>query len=1016
MSDDNFIIKPETLSHSKAMEDLEQFLTTTGDANSWSGFFSTSTGTAVINAVAALHAMTSYRSIIARREGFLAYANAYSSVVAAAQTLGYSASKGRNTVLDLTVVPNFTGILERYSVIGSVKDVDLVLLDDTPVTEGNQVVLRVSCGQLLSETRTVTSTSSATYRFKSASVSEDYRVLLNGAEVTVSDKMKDLASDYFVAITNPAGAVDVMYLNSSTSPVSWATGDSLTVEYLKLKDISFEFADLSFDHGELLSSDTVFSFQGKEDIEEIRINAPTAHETQNLIRGREDYAKLFRTLSAKLSDTNQRDVTAAVIELAYCTDDTVLLTDSEKQILLDDLETFRPFGVAPPDLLEPTRAPIALAFTIKLLNSSGDPVTYIDQVLESFQNKLEQEINFETLENLVEQADFIKTARIEVNADTWQSLGQYERANHVKPSIEDGFVYEMESIIYKSGTVEPDWSSLSAGDKITDGRVVWTAQVTDLTALATTWQSETRYYLNDLILPTFPIGLMFKCTSFINKSFGNNEVQEISFSEVPDAGTFRIHQGDYQTQDIDFDATSQEIEDALNAMESLSEVQVTGDTSSTITILFQGADGNKSQQLLEVTDIGKDEKQLISFSDIPTDGTWALSLDGNATPLLSASSTAADVKNSLELLPNIDQVSVVGDFANGFTVTFEGINSKKDVSLLGLSDTTAGVDEVQTISFSDVPVSGSWRIHINDEYTTTLPYDADSLAVQTALNSLDSLSNVQVSGDYSSDFVVTFTGNDGDKPQSLLSTIHSGQNEIQKLNFSSPPDAGTFRMTHEGSDTIDLPSNASYAQIKSALESLASITEVQVSGDYINGIDIEFTGPDGNKPHSLITVSREPANAVQEITFTPTVPHGATGANESFVLEFDGELTNPIFLDSLSFLQDIEDELNSLTSIGQVSVTGDASVASTIQVEFVGPDSYKEILTAITVDTQPATVSVLSTSIVSIGYPVTVNNLSRLGVDVVVTTTRTVEGLTDANLTGESITITENNYRCLPYN
>jgi len=88
------------------------------------------------------------------------------------------------------------------------------------------------------------------------------------------------------------------------------------------------------------------------------------------------------------------------------------------------------------------------------------------------------------------------------------------------------------------------------------------------------------------------------------------------------------------------------------------------------------------------------------------------------------------------------------------------------------SETTliAGVDEVQTIGFSATPDEGSITFFYNAEETAALTYNDATQAVtlQIYLRALSGLSAVTVSGSFASDFVITFTNDDGKQEQPLL--------------------------------------------------------------------------------------------------------------------------------------------------------------------------------------------------------------------------------------------------------
>jgi uncharacterized phage protein gp47/JayE len=83
----------------------------------------------------------------------------------------------------------------------------------------------------------------------------------------------------------------------------------------------------------------------------------------------------------------------------------------------------------------------------------------------------------------------------------------------------------------------------------------------------------------------------------------------------------------------------------------------------------------------------------------------------------------------------------------------------------------AGTDEIQNLAFSATPTSGSFRLVYEDESTALIPFTANAAAVQTALNNLNDLSGVTVSGSFAAGFAVTFAGADGkiDQPALLVS-------------------------------------------------------------------------------------------------------------------------------------------------------------------------------------------------------------------------------------------------------
>ncbi|HCU24362.1 MAG TPA: hypothetical protein DF383_05030 [Deltaproteobacteria bacterium] len=94
-----------------------------------------------------------------------------------------------------------------------------------------------------------------------------------------------------------------------------------------------------------------------------------------------------------------------------------------------------------------------------------------------------------------------------------------------------------------------------------------------------------------------------------------------------------------------------------------------------------------------------------------------------------------------------------------------------------------GVDEVQEINFSALPDAGAFTLVFNGEETVSIAFNASNSFIQNALNSLNALSDVNVTGDFSSGLVITFALNNGATPQPLLVL---GDNSLE--SSSSPVD------------------------------------------------------------------------------------------------------------------------------------------------------------------------------------------------------------------------------------
>lgn len=108
----------------------------------------------------------------------------------------------------------------------------------------------------------------------------------------------------------------------SASKYSYDTGDILKLRYIETEEISFESGKLSFDLGTVNVITIQNKYQAPEEISRIKETAPLYHETQHVIRGREDYRKLLKQSLPNISDTNSYDVSPAVVAVTYVKDHT----------------------------------------------------------------------------------------------------------------------------------------------------------------------------------------------------------------------------------------------------------------------------------------------------------------------------------------------------------------------------------------------------------------------------------------------------------------------------------------------------------------------------------------------------------------------------------------------------------------------------------------------------------------------------------------------------------------------
>lgn len=121
----------------------------------------------------------------------------------------------------------------------------------------------------------------------------------------------------------------------------------------------------------------------------------------------------------------------------------------------------------------------------------------------------------------------------------------------------------------------------------------------------------------------------------------------------------------------------------------------------------------------------------------------------------------------IEALPPTVSTAIVRVFGTlgtvvpgGFQVSVAGAPDRAFTSIVS-AVISSTVDEIQKIAFSAVPTAGNFSLTFQGQTTTSIPFNATSTTVQTALNALSNLSGVVVSGNFLTGFLVTFSGADG---------------------------------------------------------------------------------------------------------------------------------------------------------------------------------------------------------------------------------------------------------------
>ena len=940
----NFIVDPSSADFDQISLDLRTFLESRPDAARWQGFFDSQVGTTIIQMMAGMATYLQYNTIVSRREAYAPYAQNRSSIIGFGQSVGYSADRGRNAVVTVTIVPNFTGVLDAFSIIGSVKDVDLVLLEATTVNDGVAVTVDAVVGSLLTETQVVPSANPQAFRFQNPNVSQDIRVKINGELVETSERMVDLIDEKFIVQSNVLSSVDVYYINLASFTLEIETGDNIEIEYIQLRSVDFELSDIVFDFGAVQSSILKSVFVDVENQGSLFVNAQNFNETQGLIRGRLDYEKLFLALRNNIVDTSHRDISPAVVELLYVLNDSSLFNDLEKVDLITELSASRPMGIEPPTIADPTIVFLPLSIDVTLLSSDGDPVNSVEGIVSTNEFQLGHKIKFTTVEQELETLEFIKIARVRIKGQSRQSQANYVRGAYITAFPDNGLVYEATDILYFSGDVEPAWP-LNLGDTIVDGGICWELCGTvDACTDPGAWSPGTEYPIGSQVQPTTPNGFFYCAKAFVNQSGSSLEIQLISFPSVPQSGTYRLEFNGEETGDIPFDASAGDIANALNGLNGLSDVIVTGDTSNGFEVQFAGDDSNQAQPQITINGAGLNEKNCIAWDILPNTGTFRIEYQGQTTMPLAFNITNAALQGELETLASIGNSNVVvndGEGADTYEIEFQGtlglqnlagsivITDNQLFSSTGLAATVAdtvpgvlpdpGLDEVQLIRFSQVPDSGvsevqeiafntppdvgQFQINFNGQTTPLLDFNTNAATVQAELENLSSIGagSVVVTGDFINGFVLTFQGDLELSAISQVVVLNSsleagGIAVITTINtLTQGVDAGEWALNFNGSQTTDFGPTTTAAQVQAALEALPTINSgnVTVTGDFANDFVITFVGSLAKADQNLIastpgTLTREGVDVTITVVVDTegVIPDIGTDAQQSITFDF----------------------------------------------------------------------------------------------------------------------------------
>lgn len=558
----NFIINPESVSFAQIKRNLLTYIATLPSYQQYSKFYRSEGGDHIVSLIAGLATYDRYTGIASTRENYLGYTNNRVNAIGITSNTSYNAYRGRNVIIQLRVIPDRNMIIRKYETCGSINGVDISPLTTYTLLQNVPITIQCVVGDVITSTQVARDSNLAVFVFTDNRVSQDLKYLLNNEEVPICLDAKSMLNDEYYLQSNAFGGVSAHYLNYNIpggSPLyPYTTGDVFSLVYVKLQNIQFNFTtDVLFDYGTLdfshVDSLVLAPYRSPESKESIQINAPISFETQKTIRGREDFAKFFKTLNSDFIDTSSIDVALPVIylgqkrvipaftDITYVKKDLSLLLPSEVASLEEQInitEKARPHGIPPSEIRHPKG--IALELQIRLTQKPlTDNATYVADIQNIFNvyldskgftqirsGKLQYTISLKDLEYDLERLPYVLVARVNIVTKTWQPNHLYKRGDFLVPTVANGFMYEvisdtftynslantMDNVGVLSGSVEPTWDTLE--DRYNFDSVP-------------VWQSSHSYSVGDIIQPT-----TVNNNSYICRTAGTTGLFEPTFGTI----------------------------------------------------------------------------------------------------------------------------------------------------------------------------------------------------------------------------------------------------------------------------------------------------------------------------------------------------------------------------------------------------------------------------------------------------------------------------------------------------
>lgn len=514
-------IESNSLSYTEIQRDLTNFVNALSEDEKlgFKTLFEGTTSQILIEMLAAKSSDEIYHIITSRSENLLYYLNRKDSAIAISQNNAYSAFRGSNVKLSITMTPNSSITLSKMSSIGTAEDYDLIIIDDLELVKNKSVTFDVYLGTVKEQTVIADTEDYLIFRFTNSNISEQIALYLDGKEVPFTKNILEMLDDKYFCITNAYSGVDAIYLNKRLDFTHHYTNNSkLTLKYIEFIETQLSSIDIISQYGTITNVTQLSTSLEPESVSSIKANAQLYAETQNRIVARDDFHKVFQENNPEIKDAVGHDYSNAQVEVTYVKKNGELLTKAEYQSAYNNLYRRRAYGI-PMCLLSHPDIMLNLDVNVILqLNSNASSIieTYVRQALAKYELQLGSTIDFAAIENELEDYKFIKIARVTPKYTEFTTNTFVPTGTTFRPSTPNGKLYVVKNALFLTGMSAPSWST-TIGSTTIDNDIIWIAEEKSYSPQPL-WEANKSIRIQNIVWPSNVSNVQFRCIGYACKT------------------------------------------------------------------------------------------------------------------------------------------------------------------------------------------------------------------------------------------------------------------------------------------------------------------------------------------------------------------------------------------------------------------------------------------------------------------------------------------------------------------